>query len=76
MINDVINVTDTTQEEDEHALDTVAYFCPQCDSMLIQNQACVYTCPCGLKWITPDPICVTSSKRHLRPIKEINGKVI
>lgn len=65
---------DTLPEEDKHLYDTVTFYCSKCGSMLFQSQASIYTCPCGLKWQTPDPICLSDITIKVK--KEINGKVV
>lgn len=73
MINDIIKVADTTEEEDKHINDQVCFFCPKCKSMLFSLYHVPSTCVCGLKWQIPEPICLTDG--NIKPIREINGEV-
>lgn len=73
MINDVINVADVSIEEEKAQGDTVEFFCPMCKSMLFQLQHHEFTCVCGLKWRTPEPVCLSNS--FIKPVMEVNGKV-
>jgi hypothetical protein len=66
-------IADTDIEEDKAHLDNVHFYCPICDSILFQLQHHVYTCKCGLKWITPEPICLSDINN--KAIRMINGRV-
>ena len=72
MINDIIQVAETTKEEDKHIYDQVCFFCPKCKSMLSISYHYDSTCVCGEKWRASAPICTSD---NIKPIREINGEV-
>jgi len=60
--------------EYEDILKTVTFYCPQCKERLSLNSHFLFSCGCGLRWNIPNPICVDNP--ILKPIKEVNGKVV
>jgi len=53
-------------------LDNVHFYCSKCNSLLFQLQHHEYQCECGLKWITPHPVCLSDEK--IKAVMIVNGK--